>query len=96
MSDLIIVTNSIPRLIVSGYQLTDNQKEDFDYIEDIDSHDFVLYKNCVYDIGEFVRIDSKSENFNGWHAASANSWFTGVLIKLCDDNDYVIMGRYYQ
>lgn len=89
-----IMTNNTPRQLVYGYELTDKQKQDFDYIEDIDSHDFVIYKGNVLDLSEFMRIDT-IEHFNGWHGYSSDSFFSGTLVKYCD-NDSVIMGWFYQ
>ena len=91
-----IMTNNKPRQTICGYQLTDKQKQDFDYIEDIDNHDFVIYKNNVIDINEFMRIDEDSKHFRGWHGYSSDSYFSGTLIKYCEDTDYIIMGWYYQ
>ena len=44
MINIKIITNNKPRQLIYGYELTDKQKQDFDYITDIDSHDFVKYK----------------------------------------------------
>ena len=89
-----IMTNNTPRNLTYGYELTDKQKQDFDYIEDIDNHDFVIYKNNVIDLSEFMRIDS-IDHFKDWHGYSSDSFFSGTLVKYCDDNDSVIMGWYY-
>jgi hypothetical protein len=32
--------------------------------------------------------------FAGWHGIVSDSYFSGVLFKLCDD-DTVIVGRYF-
>ena len=88
------MTNNTPRNLTYGYELTDKQKQDFDYIEDIDNHDFVIYKNNVIDLSEFMRIDS-IDHFKDWHGYSSDSFFSGTLVKYCDDNDSVIMGWYY-
>ena len=52
------MTNNKPRQLIYGYELTDKQKQDFDYIDDIDSHDFVKYKNNIYDLSEFMRVEN--------------------------------------
>ena len=93
-----IMTNNKPRQLICGYQLSDKQKKDFDYIDsrEIDNHDFVIYKNNVYDVEEFTRVDDNSKHFKEWHGYSSDSFFSGVLIKYCEDNDYVVMGWYCQ
>lgn len=92
MSNIKIMTNNKPRQLVYGYELTDKQKQDFDYIEDIDSHDFVKYKNNIYDLSEFMRVEN-NDSLKGWEGYSSDSYFSGTLVKYIDD-DSVIMGWY--
>ena len=92
MNNIKIITNNKPRQLIYGYELTDKQKQDFDYIEDIDSHDFVKYKNNIYDLSEFMRIENNS-SLKDWHGYSSDSYFSGTLIKYID-SDTVIMGWY--
>ncbi|QGH73793.1 hypothetical protein [Vibrio phage vB_VhaM_VH-8] len=84
-----VITNNVPRQLIYGYELTDKQKQDFDYIDDIDSHNFVKYKDMVFDVSEFMITD-----IDGWDGISGQSYFNGYLIKMID-SDTVIMGRYY-
>ena len=93
MTNIKIITNNKPRQLIYGYELTDKQKQDFDYIEDIDSHDFVKYKNNIYDLSEFMRIET-IDSFKDWHGYSSDSYFSGTLVKYID-SDTVIMGWYY-
>ena len=94
MNNIKIITNNKPRQLIYGYELTDKQKQDFDYIEDIDSHDFVKYKNNIYDLSGFMRIES-IDSLKDWHGYISDSYFSGTLVKYIDD-DSVIMGWYYQ
>lgn len=94
MSNIKIMTNNKPRQLIYGYELTDKQKQDFDYIDDIDSHNFVKYKNNIYDLSEFMRIEN-NDSLKDWHGYSSDSFFSGTLVKYVDD-DTVIMGWYYQ
>ena len=89
-----IITNNKPRQLVYGYELTDKQKQDFDYIDDIDSHDFVKYKNNIYDLSEFMRVEN-NDSLKDWHGYSSDSFFSGTLVKYTDDMESVIMGWYY-
>ena len=68
----------------------------FDYLndEEFESNSFVEYLGQIYDISEFVLIENNSD-FKGWDGYSSDSYFSGTLIKICKDNDFVIMGRYY-
>lgn len=93
MNNIKITTNNKPRQLIYGYELTDKQKQDFDYIEDIDSHDFVKYKNNIYDLSEFMRVEN-NDNLKDWDGYSGGSYFHGTLVKYTDE-DTVIMGWYY-
>lgn len=84
-----IITNNVPRNMIYGYELTDKQKQDFDYIDDIDSHDFVKYKGMIFDVSEFMITE-----LDGWDGVSGQSYFNGYLVKIVD-SDTVIMGWYY-
>lgn len=65
-------------------------RSDFDYLDDLVSHEFFVYRGQWYDICEFMRV---SEELKPWHGYAADSYFSGTLIKLVDDQ--IIVGRYY-
>lgn len=90
-----IITNHRPRLIVDGYQLTEKEKRDFDYMEDIDGGAFVRYRGRLYDVGEFTRAPA-ALRLLGWEGIATDSFFSGVLIRFVSgDSDRVIMASCY-
>ena len=91
-----IITNGKPRFLIYGYELSDNEKSDFDYIstEEIDLRNFVRYKGHIYDCAEFMRTGN-NDDLKGWDGYISESYFSGVLIKLSSDGDRAIMGRYF-
>ena len=104
---LTIITNHQPRLTMYGYELTDAERKEFDYLDFTENGDgwsatFVRYKNWVYDVCEFMRI-SDDAPFNAgvyksdrWDGYESDSFFSGVLCRFPEnDDDYVIMGTYY-
>ena len=93
MNNIKIITNNKPRQLIYGYELTDKQKQDFDYIEDIDSREFVKYKNNIYVLSDFMRIKN-NDSLKDWHGYNSDSFFSGTLVKYID-SDTVIMGWYY-
>lgn len=93
MSNIKIMTNNKPRQLIYGYELTDKQKQDFNYIEDIDNHDFVKYKGNIYDLSEFMRVET-IDSLKDWHGYSSDSYFSGTLVKYTEDTESVIMGWY--
>lgn len=93
MSELQIVTNNHINTFLYGYELPDKVKPDFNYLEDIDSCNFIKYKNIYYDLSEFMRIENNSD-LAGWDGYSSDSFFSGVLIKLIDSDTYKIATYY--
>lgn len=88
-----IITNNKPRHLIYGYELTDKQKADFDYLDDIASESFVQYQGMIIHIGEFMRLSDDCEEYKqGWHGVYGLNAFCGVLVKLLD-NDRVIVGK---
>lgn len=91
-----IITNHKPRPIVYGYELTEKQKADFDYLtaEDLEINNFIIYRGQVYDLSEFTRAPDnlKTLNYDGIHT---ESFFSGLLIKLDQHGDAVTVARYY-
>ena len=96
MSELKIYTNNKPRPLFYGYELTPRERENFDYYDqdEIESISFFRYKGEVYDLGEFMRLD-KNSPFLGWHGYLSDSFFSGILVKFCDDDiEMIVVGWY--
>lgn len=95
MSAFTITTNNTPRLLLSSFDLTEAELRDFDWIDsdDLDSVSFVRYCGVAYATGDFMSLRGVDE-FDGWHGYHGDSYFSGVLIRFCEDGDSVIMGRY--
>lgn len=91
-----IITNNVPRNLRYGYEMPQNLRADFDYIEpaEFDTHDFVEYRGQWYDLGEFMRVENNSA-LAGWHGYASDTYFSGVIIKYSADCDKVICGRYF-
>ena len=97
-----IITNNRPRPMVCLADLPAKVQKDFDYITG--AYDgkfdlrFVQYKGEWYDVDDsqavrYSRGGSAMTEFDGWDSFVSDSFFSGVLFKLCDD-DTVIVGRY--
>lgn len=91
-----IKTNNVPRHIIYGFELPENQREEFDYLSDDEYADaeFFKYKGNYYGIGEFMRCESELKQ-QGWYGYRSDSFFSGVVIKLSSDGDSVIVGQYF-
>lgn len=93
MSEVTIITNNQPRDILYGFQLPKKYRKEFDYLTDEEYADqaFFIYKKQAYALIDFLRSDS----YKDWDGACSDSFFSGVLIKIVNDGDSVIVGRYY-
>lgn len=88
-----IITNNKPRQLVYGYELTEKEKQDFDWLNDIDSEQFVQYQGMIIHIGEFMRLSGDcQESKAGWNGVYGLNAFCGVLVKLLD-NGRVVVGK---
>ena len=89
-----IRTNNVPRWIIYGHELSNKEKQDFDYLDDIDSAEFFRFKKHVYALSEFMRTGN-NEDFKDWDGYASDSYFSGVLIKLVNGNEAVIVAQYF-
>lgn len=92
------------RDLINGYELTDKERQNFDYYDDeeIMCQNFFRYKGELYDLGDFMRVPSGSYlAYYGWQGSSATSAFSAMLIKLSNDGERVMVAlqrhwqRYY-
>lgn len=87
-----IKTNNQPREVLSWYDLTPAEQKEFD-LEDGEGS-FFRYKNRVYHMGEFMRVDHTAIP-GDWHCYASDSYFSGVLVRYTSDYEQIIVGRYY-
>lgn len=88
-----IKTNNQPRDILTWYDLTPAERKEFDYLEEGEGS-FFRYKNHVYDLGEFMRVDHTAIP-GDWHGYASDSYFSGVLVRYASDCEQVIVGTYF-
>lgn len=87
-----IVTNNQHRPILFWWDLTERERQKFDYLDSATatSQEFVRYKGKLYDLGEFT-----STNVPGWHGVQTHNYFSGVLIRYGKHYETVQIARYY-
>lgn len=88
-----IVTNYHKRDLIYGWEL--DSLEDWQSESDM----FFRYRGNLYCLSEFLRYPSMwggklPDEFKGWDSYMSDSFFSGILIKLVDD-DQIIVGTYY-
>jgi hypothetical protein len=97
-----IITNNQPRPVIWAIELSEKEREEFNYVDweavkrGEDSRDFVRYKGELYDLDDMEGCPPEVFDQEGWHAWLSDSFYSGILVKyLGPDFDHVIMGRYY-
>ena len=95
-----IRTNNQPRPIISARELTEKERMEFDYLNlESGEGSFFRYKGQVYDLGEFVRVESNAcehnAPFQAWHGVQSDSYFSGILVRYTDNYESVIVGQYF-
>src|SRR5688500_15482116 len=99
-----VVTNHHRREIIEAFQLTDDERKEFNYLDwpaieaGRDSATFVRYKGELIDLGDLEQMTFPSKTFKGWDAYRSDSFFSGLVFKhiQVDYGDWcVIVGRYY-
>lgn len=98
----LIITNNVPRDVLFGYDLTDNERASFNYYDadEIGAQEFFRYRGEVYDLGEFMPADlapfpvaSYNSPLSDWDGYLGDSFFSGVVVKYAEDCERVIVGR---
>lgn len=102
---LTIKTNNVPRPLLSGFDLTQAEIQELDYIENIldETNRFFRYRGQIYDLCEFddIRADREpcDEPFKAWQMRQSDSYFSGVVVRYHSDetehfDETVVVGRY--
>ncbi len=93
-----IITNNRPRPLLALIDLPEKARAEFDYVKDGAEFypSFVQYKGVWYDVYDSQSITRELgfDQFKGWDGITSDSFFSGVLFRMRDD-DKVIVGRYY-
>ena len=93
-----IITNNKPRPMLALADLPRKAQKDFDYLngEDAYSPRFVKYKGGYIDCFDMQSVTRELgfDQFKGWDGIASDTFFSGVLVRLCDD-EQVIVGRYF-
>ena len=100
-----IVTNNVPRDVISGYEMDPKiLKKEFDIdiegmnddqIGDLCSMEFVKFRGVWYDLQDFITTrpgpwnHGLPEEFREWDVYSSDSFFSGVLLKYAREDDRI-------
>jgi len=90
MSELKIIGNHHHIDLLDYHELTDKERKEFDWYDaENGGLDFFRYRGSVYCVTEFTRTDTPNCPFVGYDGYASDSFFSGVLIRWCDDYERV-------
>ena len=93
-----ITTNGQARDLISAFELNTAQytklRAEFDYLDDQDfeSAMFFEYKGQIYCLADFIRLDSYIPG--NWQGVMNDTYFSGILVKIVDSCQSVIVASY--
>lgn len=100
-----IVTNNHWRPVIPWYELTLDQRSEFDYLHwqdmenGLDYAEFVAFKGQLYYVNDFVEAgignSQRPEWLKGWDNYMSDSFFSGLVIRYNGDGTEVVIGTYY-
>lgn len=90
-----IKTDGKWRNLIYGYEIPQMHGE-FDYMAftDFESHDFAKYRGRYYDPSEFI-VTRNTPELSKWDGYSADTYFSGIVIKFSKDGEKYKIGRYH-
>lgn len=97
-NELTVRTNNVPRDVLDAWDLSHSEREDFDYLDwdaierGEESGSFFRFKGSVYDLAEFTVAPS---SLGDWDGYQSDSYFSGTLVRYCDNHERVIVGTFY-
>ena len=93
-----ITTNNHVRNYKYNYEVPSSILDDYDWLKEEDKSDgWIHYRNTWYHISDFLRFEGNDGPFKGWHGHHGHGFFSGVLIKLGEDeSEEYIIGSFQQ
>lgn len=98
-----VITNHHERDIIEGYELTEAERQEFDYIDwsdpETNTERFFRYHGSLYDLGEFsadfgiTKGSGLPDALSTWHGYLSDSALTAVVVRYTDDQERVVVGR---
>lgn len=96
-----VKSNYQPRQLVCFYDLSEKWQKEFDYIDEDQKYDarFFYYRGWFYDSFEFMVLESEKMPSpyripNYWHGYQSDSYWSGTVLRYCDNFESVIVGQY--
>ena len=95
-----ITTNNQARDLISAFELNGAQysklRKEFEWMDDaeFESALFFNYRGQIYALADFIRTEGDLMA-KGWQGIMNQSYFDGLLVKIVDSCQSVVVGRYF-
>lgn len=97
-----VTSNYQARELLCFYDLPKKWQKEFDYIkEEEEKFDarFFHYRGWFYDTHEFMRLETDMMPApyrmpNYWHGYQSDSFWSGIVLRYCNDYESVIVGLF--
>lgn len=88
-------TNNKPRNLINGFELTENERQEFDWMDWSDDgcgwyNCFFRYKGCVYATSEAMAAPHDK-----WHGIYTETAFSAVVFRFVSGNSQVVVGQIF-
>jgi hypothetical protein len=99
MPTLTIKTNNVPRELISAFELSSAQysklRAEFDWmdLDEFESAMFFEYRGQVYALADFMRTEGDILR-DGWQGILNETFFSGLVIKIVESCERIVVGRY--
>jgi hypothetical protein len=100
-----ITANNHWRHFKYSYEVPESVFSYYDWLsEDESLYGWIHYRNEWYHVSQFMRYaDYSTQHFKRkdsdkvtqWHAYSADTYFSGLIIRISEDGEQYQIGRYY-
>lgn len=93
-----VTTNYHHRPVVEAYELTPEERKEFDYLgwdaieRGNESRSFVRYKGELIDLGDVLRAEGAIAQL-GWDGFNSDTFWSGIAIRYVDNNEAVVVAR---
>lgn len=105
MSTVTVRTNNVPRPVIYGYDLTEKERKEFDYLDwetrtdgdwcEGEARSFFRYKGELYDLGDCMVVEESNTLCKGWHGYYGETFFSAVVVKYVNNFEDVIVGQVF-
>jgi hypothetical protein len=95
---LTIKTNNVPRDLISAFELSSAQysklRAEFDWmdLDEFDSAMFFEYRGQVYALADFMRTEGDLLA-QGWQGILTDTFFSGIVVKIVESCQRIVVGR---